>query len=252
MEKESIFLPPRSLASILQMAYLSAGENEPTETLTALLDPYYITYDQLQSIISTLYWPGALFANIKHPAYLIAKRLEKYRACDHLTKKDMLKKYFICAATMISHIWYTQFCESKGKYILHNNLYCASYQYSNAAVPFVWFAFDSHGVPRLVRYHPKTPPIEMEIMRSTKAGVLNTLVLKFFDSDDSDQTTGYSRICLQVFNETFMGIQSVEQNKALCNYMMIISEQLYLSRCLLVSPSTDFVWNMPVVLHKYE
>jgi len=252
MKEESIFLPPRSLASILQMAYASSSEMKPTETLALLLDPYYITYDQLQCLISIVFWPGRLFClNLRHPAYLTAQRLEKYRECDVLTKTDVLKKYFICVATMISHLWYTKYCTIKQKYFLHKSLFCAAYEYADSAVPFVWFSFDAHGLPTVLKHHPNMPPIEMEILRSTKVGALNTLVMRFFEKDTCIKQ-GYSNLLIQVFNGTFTGIQSVKENQQLSNYMIILSEELMLVRCILVSPSTDQLWNMPVILHQYE
>jgi hypothetical protein len=252
MEKESIFLPPRSLASILQMAYSSSSEIKPAETLALLLEPYYITYGQLQSLISILFWPGRLSCStMRHPAYLTTQRLEKYMECDALTKSDVLKKYFICAATMISHLWYTKYCENKKRYMLHKNLFCVAYEYADSAVPFVWFSFDAHGLPTVMKYHPNVPPIKMEVQRSTKAGALNTLAMQFFEKDKCLQQ-GYSNLSIQVFNGTFMGIQSLKETPKLVNYMLIISEETSLVRCILVSPSTDQLWNMPVILHQYE
>jgi len=239
--------------SILQMAYMhSDATHKPSEILHCLLDPYYITWDQVQNLISLLCWPGRLSASIKHPAFLVVQRLEKYQQAEVTTKSEALKKYFICAATFITHLWYTKYCETRKKYILADKPFgCIAYEYSDAPVPFAWISFDYHGVPHVMKQHPRMPPVEIHLFRSTKMGALHPLNIKLFESS-CFASLGFSQLVVHTFNETFLGIESVEPNHFLPNYMLIVSEERLFCRCLLVSPSVDKLWSMPVLFHLYE
>jgi len=251
---EEICIVPRSLMSMLSLIYNEACDKlilhpRPRDSLLQLLQPYYVTYDQLNYLISKIHWPGRLSANVKHPFYAIVQQLERYKSNDMYANKDILKKHYCFAATSICHIWYSRLNEEKNGYILHKTPHFVSYQFVDSPIPFVWISVDTHGMPHIFGSHHDMPCLEIDIIRCTKLGDLRPLTLSFFESS----TTGTSHIRLQLFEQSFLGISTFQSfSYETPNYVLLLSEDLLFSRCIMISPSSDKSWSIPVIFHQYE
>lgn len=234
---------------MLSLVYNDSFDSKPRDSLLQLLNPYYVTYDQLIYLISNIHWPGRLSANSKHPFYAIVKQLERYKITDIHADKDVLKKHFVFAATCICHLWYNRLNDTKNGYILHKSPHVVCYQYVDSPIPFVWLGVDNHGMPHVYQSHPDMPYLEIDLLRSTKLGNLQPLTLVFFESSNR----GTSHIQLQLFEQSFLGISTFEDiTHTAPNYVILLSEDLLFSRCIMISPSTDKAWNIPVIFHQYE
>lgn len=260
-----ILLPPRSLMNMLCEAYKS---DEPITTLRNLLQPYSVTFDQVHAALgSAIFWPGRLSANEAHPFYVtMQKFLEYQRDMDTTAKIDYFKRRFVYVATSVAHAWYTRQRETDYKFVLHRDPHFVAYQYPGCAAPYAWFSFDKFGMPHVFAAHTDMPPVEIELMRSTKAGDLLPLTLKFFEvvaprggaaggnKQESPPaavaTQATSRLQFHVHNQHFLQLHTFPSNTR--TYVLFFSEDLLLTRCIMVSPTTDRAWSIPVVMHQYE
>jgi hypothetical protein len=254
-----ITLPPRSLMNMLCEAYKS---DEPVATLQNLLQPYHITYEQLRDLMAILFWPGRMSVNESHPFYVVSQKLTEYtHNTDTLAKREYFKKRFIYVATAVCHAWYARLRTHDHKFVLHRDPHFVAYQHPGASVPYVWFSFDKFGMPHVFASHSGMPSLEIELCRSTKLGDMLPLTLRFFDAPppsslpapagpEGTNTQQPSKIQMHVHNQQFLELYTFPSQTR--NYVMFISEDLLLTRCIMVSPTTDKAWLIPVIMHKYE
>lgn len=239
----SISLIPRTLMSLLSLAY----KEQDIITLEMLLFPYYMTYEQLCLIISDIHWSGSAFATSKHPSYEIVRRLSKYMEEDTHAKPDQIKRHFIYAAASICHAWYTR-KDEYNRHVLHKNPQLVAYQEFGIPLPFVWISIDSHGMTHVFQ-RVRMPALQIKLYRSTKGGDLQPLC--FFAHPEDEQAKEKACIEIVVYNQTLLNLQT-EKTSNVGNFIILVTESLTLSRCMLISPSTDRTWNVPLVLHLYE
>lgn len=245
---DCISLPPRSLMNVLCEAYKS---DEPLTTLRNLLEPYHITFEQLQSVIAEVFWPGRLSANESHPFYVVVNKMLEYQnVMSSLEKSDFFKKRFIYVATAVAHAWYSKKRDGS-RYVLHKTPHFVTYQYPGHAVPYVWFSFDKFGMPHVFASHPWMPPLEITLHRSTSMGDMMPLTVRFFETNNhSIQAQSLCKLEFCVHDQHFLQLNTSPSNTR--TFVMLISEDLLLSRCIMVSPTTDNAWSIPVVMHQYE
>jgi hypothetical protein len=244
-----ISLIPRTLMNLLVAVY--EDELNPKDLImNQLVCPYYFTYQQLELVIDDIYWPGRFHASSKHPSYSILKQLDTYLKSDSQAMVDgnVIKRHFVYAATSICHAWYTR-RDKDGFYILHKNPHFVAYQEPGLSVPFIWLSIDSHGMAQVFQRDKWMPPLEINLFRTTKNGDL--FPLKFFARLEDEKTTNRVSIDFCIYEQRFLNID-VKLNPHQGNFILFISEGLKFTRSILVSPSCEKTWSVPVVIHKYE
>lgn len=249
-----IALVPRTLMNMLTAIYEEEDVLARLDLLQDFLSPYSITYEQLKMVVSDIYWPGRLHASSKHPSYAILKQLNNYIERDGyaLTETNIIKKHFVFAIVSICHAWYTKRSEIDGRFILHKNPHFVAYQEPGSSVPFVWLSVDTHGMAHVFQYDKRMPPLEIELFRTTSKGDL--FPLKFYmrlEDEKKKHSDEMIAIQLSIYDQSFLNL-TVTQNSKQNNFVVFLTESLLLSRALLVSPSVEKAWSIPVVLHLYE
>lgn len=244
VEEMSISLIPRTLMSFLSVVY----KEQDMTTIENLLSPYYMTYGQLQLIMDDIYWPGMTSATAKHPYYYIICKLSKYMQEDTHAKPAQIKKHFIYAVASICHAWYTR-KDNSNRFVLHKNPQFVAYEDFGIALPFIWISIDSHGMAHVFQRHKDMPGVQIHLYRTTKRGDLHPL--SFFAHVDDEKNQEKAYIEISIYNQSLLNLQTEKASEAK-NFVIFVSESLTLSKCMLVSPSTDKVWTIPVIVHLYE
>lgn len=256
---DQIALPPRSLMNMLCEAYKS---DEPFATLQNLLQPYCITYEQVQSVMGDVFWPSQMSAKENHPFYVAAQKMTQYRnEMDTTAKSNYFKKRFVYVATAVCHAWYTRQRKHDQKYMLHRDPHFVAYQYPGGPVPYAWLSFDKFGMPHVFAVSPPTvlpmPPLEIRLFRSSSVGDMLPLTVKFFEYvPPAPQGAGGmtiqspSHLEFHIHNQQFIQLYTAPSNTR--TYILFISEDLLLTRAIMVSPTTDNAWLIPVAMHRYE
>lgn len=248
-----IVLIPRTLMNLLSAVYEEEDNLMRFDLVRNLLDPYVITFDQVKMVIDTIFWPGRLHASAKHPSYAILKQLDAYLTHDGqaMVPAETLKKHFVFACVSICHAWYTKQRENDGRFILHKKPHFVAYQEPGLAVPFIWFSIDDHGMTHVMQMDPRVPPLEIRLFRSTKNGDLFPLTFypRLQDQDEKNMERVELEVC--IYDSKFLNLD-IRRNANQDNFVVFMSENLTLVRCLLVSPSVEKTWSVPCILHKYE
>lgn len=245
-----ISLIPRTLMNLLVAVY--DDELSPKDFfMSQLVEPYYFTFEQLEIVVDTIFWPGSLRASSKHPSYSILKQLNSYVKADShaMVDSSVIKNHFIYAATSICHAWYKEKNTKTGRYVLSKNPHFVAYQEPGLAVPFVWLSIDNHGMVQLFQRNKWMPPLRIDLFRTTTKGDL--FPLKFFPHLIDEGKANF--VCLEfcVYDQNFLQM-GVTQNSKHENFVVFVSEDMTLVRSFLVSPSCGKTWSIPVVMHKFE
>jgi hypothetical protein len=112
---------------------------------------------------------------------------------------------------------------------------------------------DTHGMAHVFQYDKRMPPLEIELFRTTSKGDLFPLkfYLRLEDEKKKHLLDEIVSIQLCIYDQSFLSL-SVTQNSKQNNFVVFLTESLLLSRAILVSPSVEKIWSIPVVLHLYE
>jgi hypothetical protein len=249
-----IALPQRSLMNLVHAAYKDV---DPVTYISHLLEPYYITAEQVEALAANFYWPGR--PHPSHPLYGLVKDLlkstnpEQRKCLDHVNKER-----FIAMATSISHVWVCPLATKLGGGLRR----ICTYQGASAPIPHAWLHADRQGMMTLCAASAQMPALAIVVHRTCVVGRMLPLELDLNVDQGSPFGCSYLHVYLDM--ERAQGAIEVElwaADKAgaeqLPNYALLFTRsadvcQLAQRGAYLLSPSLGRVWGLPLMLHTIE
>lgn len=243
MLSSHIELPPQSLLSIVYAAYSS---DDARETFNNLLKPYYISFQQLHTISTTLVWkqqPMRLISSTPHPmARLVQQIVDWSHATNYSPSKQ--KEHFIIVATCLVHLWYWK---KRGEhYLLQNIERCfIPYETPNKRSPYLWANVNEYGGLDIQQRSQDMIPLVIFVDRTCSIGLMMTLEYNLFNNREDYVAS----ITIDVDDDNVqLGEVLQEQTD---NFMLLLSRgpSMIFINAYLVSPSLARFWVYPVLMH---
>lgn len=243
MEEEKITLTEESVRSLICATY-QQDDVDPNTFLYGLLHPYYISREQLL-LATGDHIEGGEKISENHPVYYIVETLKKNAnsVIPDLGKSTygMYMKRFIFACTALPHMWY--------KPGIGPQFMCA-YETADAPVPYVWFHIESkHRMLMLQRHHRSPPPVRICYQRYIYEGQpMFPLWLDFFEGSKKGLVTFSLGIEANLKRARVANIIGQADEDNLVIFLTQGHKTEFLG-CFLISPSVEYVWRYPVIIH---
>lgn len=246
-----IELPPHSMMALIYECYKS---DDPSEFLKSMLDPYYISNQQLTYITTEIRWYYA--RKITHPLTYFVHLIEDLSKPNFQTA-EKTKQQFILASTMICHLWY-EFKRNDEIYLPRNVACFSPFESPNQPVSYVWLNVDQNMSLDLVFGNYKSP-LRVRVERECFIGKLFPYEVEFYNDCRTNDLIDLSiNISTSLFgpkdsrnnvrlNSTFQVPTTANKN----NFVVLITEGelMRFINCYCVSPSTHQLWCYPVLIH---
>jgi len=248
-----IALPAPSLANLVHAAYAD-GDGDPERYVRHLLAPYYVTAAQVEELARELHWPGR--PHVSHPLYAVVREMRQLSAPRERRCLDAVnRERFVSLATSISHIWLVAEPTKRGGGLRR----ICTYQGVNAPIPHAWLHVDGQGVVTLCAASPGMPALALSVKRSCRLGYLAPLDLDLNVEHGSSHGCSYLNFYVDVDGsaldaEQWASSSSSGSNDTPTNYALLFTRSApvcQLSKALLVSPSLQRTWSLPVVVHAF-
>ena len=238
-----IALPAHSLANLVHASY-SDMDGDPEACARSLLAPYYITSEQVEALMEDPHWPGR--PHPSHPLYAVVKEARKQSAPAERRCLDAVnKERFIMMATSVSHAWLV----TKPTRLGGGFKRICTYQGINAPVPHAWLHMDRQGMLTLCATSRGMPVLHIIVHRSCAIGYMRPLELEFGSSSSS---SSHLNIYADVDSGTIDVDHESNSGSLQINYALLFTRSAptcQLSRAVLLSPSLQRTWTLPIVLH---
>lgn len=242
MISSPIELPPFSLMGMLHAAYAS---DNARETFDNLLGPYYISFEQLQSISTTLFWKQSVL-RLSSPPHPMARIVEQIKGWSSVKNYNPVaqKQNFIYVATCLIHLWYWK---QRGEhYMLRNIEHCVSpYESPNKQSPYLWVNFNEFGGVDVKQRSFDMIPIVLFVNRSCSIGLMMTLEYNMFNNREEPVAS----ITINVDDNNVQLSEVLQEHTD--NFMLLLSRgpSMIFVNAFLVSPSLARFWVYPVLMH---
>ena len=251
MDVAHIALPQRSLMNLVHAAYM---DEDPVAFISNLLEPYFITAEQVEELCDKLYWPGR--PHVSHPLYGLVKEVM------HLTNPEMRKclnqvnkERFIAIATSISHVWLYPKPGKRGGGLKR----ICTYEGLGSPIAHAWLHVDYQGMLTLCSASAKMPALAIIVHRRCYIGNMLPLELDINVDRGTPFGCSYLNIYLDVENDYSSMVVDLwpthtDYASQLPNYALLFTRaadvcQLAQRGAYLLSPSLGRVWALPLMLH---
>lgn len=244
-----IELPPHSMMSLVHEAHKN---EDPQQYLNSMLDPYYISDEQVHYITTELVWNHN--QRVPHPMSQTVKNIQSIPPGKK--KVSSAKQVFVTVSTALPHLW----CKGAGGLMIRDKLCFAPYGEENKPAPYVWINLDQFSNLEMI-YANYQSPFRIRVQRKCGLGELAPYEMDFYEEygaayDDRVEVTlnlstpvggGGGATVPELASHCYAPRKSNKEN-----FIILLSSAFKFIGCYYVSPTTWFVWKYPVLMHVLE